>query len=185
MRKARLAAAMVLTAPFVPMIFQGEEFATSSQFLYFADHEDRELARAVSEGRRREHAPDGAWDSLPDPELQTTFDLSKLNWKELEEPAHAEMMGWYRSLIVLRLSNPSLIDGDLDSVEVQIEEDQGCLSMKRGSIQCLYNFSENAVRVAVLAHGQLLLASDPAISYERDEVSLPGLSFVALGLAAL
>ena len=59
--RARIAAALVLLAPFVPMLFQGEEWAASSPFQYFADHDDSELARLVSEGRKREFAPFG-WD---------------------------------------------------------------------------------------------------------------------------
>ena len=50
MDRAKVAAGLVLTAPFVPMIFQGEEFAASTPFQYFADHEDPEMARAVKEG---------------------------------------------------------------------------------------------------------------------------------------
>ncbi len=53
MDRAKVAAGLVLTAPFIPMIFQGEEFAASTPFLYFADHDDPEMARAVKEGRRR------------------------------------------------------------------------------------------------------------------------------------
>ncbi len=52
MDRAKVAAGIVLTAPFVPMIFQGEEFAASTPFLYFADHEDPEMAKAVKEGRK-------------------------------------------------------------------------------------------------------------------------------------
>ena len=57
--RAKIAAALVLTSPFVPMIFQGEEWAASSPFQYFADHDDAEMARLVSEGRKREFAAFG------------------------------------------------------------------------------------------------------------------------------
>ncbi len=69
MDRAKVAAGLVLTAPFVPMIFQGEEFAASTPFLYFADHEDPEMARSVKEGRRGEFAAFG-WnpEEIPDPE---------------------------------------------------------------------------------------------------------------------
>ena len=49
----RLRAALVLLGPFVPMLFQGEEWAASTPFQYFADHDDPELARAVSAGRKQ------------------------------------------------------------------------------------------------------------------------------------
>ena len=50
----KVGAALVLLSPFVPMLFQGEEWGASTPFLYFTDHPDPELGRAVREGRRRE-----------------------------------------------------------------------------------------------------------------------------------
>jgi maltooligosyltrehalose trehalohydrolase len=66
--RAKVAAAVVLLSPFIPMIFQGEEWAASSPFQYFADHDDAEMARLVAEGRRKEFAAFG-WppESIPDP----------------------------------------------------------------------------------------------------------------------
>ena len=82
--RAKIAAAIVFVSPFIPMIFQGEEWAASSPFQYFADHDDPELARAVSEGRRKEFAAFlvGNPDMIPDPEKPETFHRSKLNWNE-------------------------------------------------------------------------------------------------------
>ena len=82
--RAKIAAALVLLGPFLPMLFQGEEWASSSPFQYFADHEDPEMARQVSEGRRKEFAAFG-WDpdAIPDPEDRRTFQRSKLNWEEV------------------------------------------------------------------------------------------------------
>jgi maltooligosyltrehalose trehalohydrolase len=185
MRKAKLAAAMVMTAPFVPMIFQGEEFAASSPFLYFADHEDEELARAVSQGRRREHAADGIWDAIPDPEAQATFDRSKLNWEELGEPEQAEMLEWYRSLVSLRMSQPSLLDGEMAHVEVTFDDAQGWLCMKRGPVKMLYNFSDEAVSMAVPANGWVLLTSEPALPTKDSAISVPPFGFVALNVGWL
>ena len=83
----------MLTGPFVPMLFQGEEWAASTPFQYFADHEDPELARAVSEGRKQEFAAFG-WDPalIPDPENPAAFEASKLKWEETTQPGHAEML---------------------------------------------------------------------------------------------
>ncbi|HVF20015.1 MAG TPA: malto-oligosyltrehalose trehalohydrolase, partial [Mycobacteriales bacterium] len=47
-------AALVLLSPFVPMLFQGEEWGARTPFLYFTDHDDPELADAVRTGRRAE-----------------------------------------------------------------------------------------------------------------------------------
>ena len=44
---AKIGAALVLTSPYVPMLFQGEEWGADSPFLYFVDFEDEpDLARS-------------------------------------------------------------------------------------------------------------------------------------------
>ena len=73
----------MLLSPFVPMLFQGEEWGASTPFLYFTDHQDPELGQAVREGRRREY-PVGEGAEVPDPQDPTTFLRSKLDWSELE-----------------------------------------------------------------------------------------------------
>ncbi len=132
MQRAKVAAALVFTAPFVPMLFQGEEFAASTPFQYFADHDDPKMAKSVSEGRRREFAAFG-WDpaSIPDPENPETFRRSKLNWEEIGDGRHAEMLEWYRKLIHLRRNSPSLNDGDLHNITVAFDEDDRWLTIDR------------------------------------------------------
>jgi len=180
MQKAKLAAALVMTAPFVPMLFQGEEFAASTPFLYFADHDHPELARAVSEGRKREHAHDGAWDSIPDPESQESFDQSKLNWNELKDAEHTEMLDWYRRLIQLRKSQPSLMNGDRAQIKIEFDEAQSWLSMQRGSLQLFYNFSESLVSLEVPPNCRLQIVSDAAVRLSGSSLKVPALAFAAL-----
>ena len=133
--RAKIAAALVLLGPFIPMLFQGEEWAANSPFLYFADHRDRNLARQVSEGRRREFTAFG-WDpsTIPDPESPETFERSKLNWNELSEPAHAEILDWYRKLIQLRRITPSFNNGEPGNTRVLYSEEQRWLRVTRGRI---------------------------------------------------
>jgi maltooligosyltrehalose trehalohydrolase len=113
--RAMVAAAVVMMSPFVPMIFQGEEWAASSPFQYFADHQDPALAKAVSEGRCKEFEVFG-WDptTIPDPENRDTFVHSKLKWDEANQGDHARMKDWYRDLIRLRRSTLSLNNGGND-----------------------------------------------------------------------
>lgn len=105
--KAKIAAALLLTSPFTPMLFAGEEWAASTPFLYFTNHADPAVGRAVSEGRRREFAAFG-WkpDEVPDPQSRATFERSKLRWDELDRPPHNEMLDFYRRLIRLRRTLP-------------------------------------------------------------------------------
>src|SRR3546814_7686817 len=89
------------------MLFAGEEWAASSPFQYFSDHQDPDLARAVSEGRRRGFASFGwAPDDVPDPQDPATFERPKLRWDELGGAAHQRTLDWYRTLIALRRRLP-------------------------------------------------------------------------------
>lgn len=99
----KAAAALLLTSPFVAMLFQGEEWAATTPFLFFTDHADPHLGRAVAEGRKREFAAFG-WDrqEIPDPQDPATFERSRLDWGELDQPAHREILAWYRELIKIR-----------------------------------------------------------------------------------
>jgi maltooligosyltrehalose trehalohydrolase len=95
-------AALTILSPFVPLLFQGEEWAAQSPFLYFTDHQDLELGRLVAEGRSREFMAFRWQGDVPNPQEAGTFSRSKLNWQEPSLPQHAEMLAWYRALIRLR-----------------------------------------------------------------------------------
>ena len=75
--RAKIAAALVLLSPFVPMLFQGEEWAASSPFQYFADQTIRNWLGSFQKGEEKEFAAFG-WDpaSIPDPE--SARDLRRL-----------------------------------------------------------------------------------------------------------
>lgn len=147
---ARVGAAFSLTAPFVPLLFQGEEWAATSPFLYFTDHFEAELGREVERGRRREFAEFG-WRSqdAPDPQDPDTFGRSRLRWDEAEQEPHASFLLWIRDLIRLRREHPDLLDGCLDRVRVRFDETERWLAMRRGGIVTLGNFSGRKVRVPI------------------------------------
>ena len=142
--RLRIAAALLLTSPFVPMLFQGEEWGASTPFQYFTDHDDPELGRAVSDGRRGEFASFG-WspDDVPDPQAVETFERSKLDWSEPDRPPHATLLDWYRQLIRLRKSLPELTDGRTDRVEVSVDGQR--LTFRRGRVTVMCDFENDAV----------------------------------------
>ena len=90
----KVAAALVLTAPFTPLLFQGEEWGASTPFQYFTDHHDPELGRAISEGRRAEFVGFG-WrpEDVPDPQDPATAARSTLDWEEATQEPHAAHAG--------------------------------------------------------------------------------------------
>src|SRR5690606_9927498 len=79
--KLKLAAGIMLVAPFVPMLFMGEEFAEEHPFQYFVSHGDKDLVKAVQEGRKREFEYfNYNKGDFPDPVSTKTFEASILNW---------------------------------------------------------------------------------------------------------
>ena len=174
MDRAKVGAAVVLTAPFVPLLFQGEEFAASTPFQYFADHNDPEMARAVSEGRKREFAAFG-WkpEDVPDPEKMETFARSKLNWDEVNEGHHAEMMDWYRRLIRLRHESPSLNDGDPGHEKVQFNEAGRWMRIDRGLVTVMFNLGDEGVEFERPGGAALVLASGEDVAVKERSVMVP------------
>lgn len=172
--RQRIAAALVLLSPFVPMLFQGEEFGASSPFQYFTHHSDPELARAVSEGRRREFSAFG-WplESIPDPQDVATFERSKLRWEEVSEQPHAALLDWYKKLITLRRSTPALTDGRMDSVKVNFSEESKWLVFRRGAIQVVCNFAPYRQPIPIKGMPQEVIGSESNWELRPGHLELP------------
>lgn len=166
--RAKIAAAAVLLGPFIPMLFQGEEWAASSPFQYFADHDDPTMARLVAEGRKKEFAAFG-WDpaSIPDPEKPETFERSKLKWTERHEGEHAEMLAWYRDLIHLRRTTPSLNQGEPGQTRVQYDQAEMWFCIERGDVTVSCNLGKSEQWLQVPKGGQVVLGSR-GVTKEKD-----------------
>src|ERR1700722_751395 len=87
----RIAAVLLLTSPFTPMIWMGEEWAASTRWPYFTSHTDPGL-RDIGQ-RRQEEFADHGWDTsqMIDPQDPRAFHDAVLKWNEIREPAHAQM----------------------------------------------------------------------------------------------
>ncbi len=151
--RAKIGAALLLTSPFVPMLFQGEEWAASTPFCFFNDLASEELRAAVREGRKREHGFSDYTDRIPDPTDPATRDSSVLRWAERGQGEHAEMLSWYRALIALRREQPALSDPAPASIEVRSRD--GAIEIKRGSFRVVANLTDAAFPV----EGEVILAS--------------------------
>ena len=181
MDAAKVAAGIVLTAPFVPLMFQGEEFAASTPFLYFADHDDPEMANAVREGRKRDFAAFGfRAQEIPDPEARETFDRSKLNWAEIGEGRHKEMLEWYRALIHLRRGSVALNDGDMGHIHVRFNEQALWLVMDRGGVQVLVNLGPQDADFAVAEGFRVALVSRDGVHGDAGKILLPPMTLAVL-----
>ncbi len=111
----RAASALLCLVPYTPLLFMGQEWAASSPFQFFTDHEPA-LGRLVTEGRREEFRGFAAFrdaaarDRIPDPQAEETFLRSKLRWSELAEREHAATLQLYVELLRWRRALPALRD---------------------------------------------------------------------------
>lgn len=104
---AKLAAGTVLLAPFVPLLFMGEEYAEAAPFLYFISHSDAGLLKGVRAGRKKEFKAfhhDKA--EMPDPGAASTYEQSKLHWEQRSQGKHAQMLAFYQACLRLRNATP-------------------------------------------------------------------------------
>lgn len=101
----RAASVLLCLSPYAPLLFMGQEWAASSPFLYFTDHEGA-YGRQVSEGRRREFEKSGFYPGenggFPDPQEEAMFQRSKLNWNERKQGVHRGLLELYRRALKFR-----------------------------------------------------------------------------------
>ncbi|MEV6370718.1 malto-oligosyltrehalose trehalohydrolase [Micromonospora musae] len=169
----RVGATLLMTAPFTPMLFMGEEWAASTPWQFFTSHPEPELAAAVVTGRRREFASHG-WPAgeVPDPQDPQTFARSRLDWAELDKPEHREMLEFHRRLIALRKSRTDLSDPRLNAVQVQ--HGNQFLVMRRGDTLVAANLADRAQGISLPGVARkVLLATGEGVTVMRDRIQLP------------
>jgi maltooligosyltrehalose trehalohydrolase len=160
-----LGAAIVLTSPYTPMLFMGEEWGAATPFAYFTDHQEPELAEAIRRGRRAEFAGHGwAADDVPDPQAVDTFRRSKLDWAAQDRA----LLERYRALIRLRRERPEL---RLDHVDVEFDEEERRLIMFRGGLRVVLNLGGGPARLDLPA--KILWASSDAVRTIGDQLMTP------------
>jgi maltooligosyltrehalose trehalohydrolase len=158
--RLEVAAALLLTSPFTPMLFQGEEWGAGTPFRYFTDHQDPNLGSAVSEGRRFEFAAFG-WEpsEIPDPQAMDTFVRSKLDWDEPGRNDHARILRWYATLVGLRKTTPELSDPRPESINVSVDPDTSLLVVERGAVIVLANLGPAPSRFEFGGSFEIMAAS--------------------------
>ena len=179
-------AATYLLAPAVPLIFMGEEHGESSPFLYFTDHGDESLKRAVSEGRRREFGLELPSSQIPDPQDPDTFERSRIH-HELSG-SQAALRGFYQALLALRHDRRSL--RELDRARTITNNDGRVLEMRRyfedEHILLIVNLSTAPATWTLPAGSWSLLADagahgGPATGISGDTLELERFAAVLLG----
>ena len=180
-----IAAVLVLTGPFSPMLFMGEEWAASTPWAFFTSHTDPELGAATGKGRLDEFARMG-WDPalVPDPQAMSTFLDSKLDWSEPETGDHARMLELYRKLAQLRRARPELTDPRFGTTSVAFDDDQRWLLINRSGVLIAVNVADEIRSIPLRSPaGSVLLQTGDGVVVSDESVILPGHRAVVLAPA--
>ena len=181
-----VAAVLTLTTPGTPMLFQGEEWGASTPWQFFVSGLDAALADATAAGRIEEFARMG-WDAtlVPDPSDPATFERSKLDWTELDEPAHARLLDLYRRLARLRRERPELTDpGCVErSAGSSVAPGGRVYRLGRGAARVLVNLSEVPWEVEWRDGDEVWIATKDA-SVDAGVIVVPADAAVVVGPSA-
>jgi maltooligosyltrehalose trehalohydrolase len=149
--------ALLLCLPMTPLLFMGQEWAASSPFLYFTDHEP-ELGELVRRGRRKEFehfaaftAPESR-ERIPDPQAPSTFEASRLRWAERTAPSHQRILDLYRALLSLRRTDPVFRKAGRDDLHAEAHADVLVVRIGLGTEArlVLANFGKSGVPLSEL-----------------------------------
>lgn len=162
----KLMAAATLVAPFVPMLFMGEEWAAQTPFQYFVSHTEPTLVEAVRKGRKAEFAAFNAEGEAPDPQSEDTFNRSKLNWGELSNEHGATMFCYYQKLIILRKELAALRILNRETLNIAVDQENKTLLLQRWhnheKVCCVMNFSDRLQQIQLPANEQWQVKLDSA-----------------------
>jgi maltooligosyltrehalose trehalohydrolase len=193
----KLAAVLTLCSPFLPLLFMGEEYGETAPFFYFTSFEDRNLAEAVREGRKKELGSHYSESEFADPQAETTFERCKLDWSKIGSQPYSSMLRLYRDLISLRKQYPSLGNCRKDLTKLKIDErgERQVVTMKRvdpdgtGAL-LIFNFSAGVQSIPIadesaplrlrLWTGDDLYGGDPG-PQPAETISTSGEAIVSLG----
>ncbi|MEW6183426.1 MAG: malto-oligosyltrehalose trehalohydrolase [Bacillota bacterium] len=149
----KLAAGMVFLSPFLPLVFMGEEYGETAPFQYFTSHSDPALIKAVRKGRREEFASFNWAGEVPDPQDESTFRNSCLNFELRLHGRHKVLLELYRLLIAFYRQLPALSAPDMGNIDVFILENKKVLAIQRhyadSAAFAVFSFSSAAETVTL------------------------------------
>ena len=144
----KLMAAAVITSPYLPMLFMGEEYGETNPFLFFVNHTDPEFINQVREGRKADFTAFHTGGEVPDPTFYDTFSKSQLQWHLINQGSHKTLLSYYKKLISLRKLLPALKYLNRKQLKVDVNKDNQILTLHRWHendyVLILMNFSDNS-----------------------------------------
>jgi maltooligosyltrehalose trehalohydrolase len=191
----RLAASLLLLAPYVPLIFMGQEYGEPRPFQYFCSFSDPTLIENVRAGRRREFEAfhkDGL--DVPDPQAESTLAVSRLSWSWEADPHRSGTRRLYQDLLRARREWPAL-RCYVQRTASLLPTDHPVLELTRGtsgtgphqSIRALFNLSSHEQPVPAGSHGRLEWSSEAERyhgtrrAHHSDQILLPNECLICNG----
>ncbi len=170
----KLASMLLFFSPYIPLLFMGQEFSTSTPFYYFTSFEDQELAQKVYEGYKQEMQVGSDEHFDVNPQSLDRFLQSKLNWQEVKN--NEETLLFYKKLIAMRKEEPCLSNCNKELTQVAFDEAGKWLTIKRGDSTTaseallVLNFAPNdqAVPIPQLSGNWLLQCANMDMSIEQS-----------------
>lgn len=143
----KLGAGALLLAPYIPLLFMGQEYGEEAPFLYFVSHTDADLNAAVRQGRKEEFKAFAWLGEALDPDKEETFRKSLLDWNKKYSGNHRILLNLHRELLSMRRQVPALAVLDTERLEVVFSEEPSVMVMTRftenSKVLCLFNFSSS------------------------------------------
>ncbi len=190
-----LAQGIFLLSPHIPLIFMGEEWSASTPFQFFVDFEnDPDLAKAVRDGRRGEFKRFKAFTDpemsqrIPDPTDRATFERSRLDWSEAEQPPYRDALSQTRDLLKLRQAEiVPLLKSDYRGSRYTVSSEKALdvtWTFSSGSLRLLANFGHGPVS-GTMDEGTRVLWSSSGIAPTGSGLQLsPWTAIIMKGTSA-
>jgi maltooligosyltrehalose trehalohydrolase len=148
--RLRLGAAALFLSPYIPMLFMGEEYGEQNPFLFFTSYKDKDLIEAVRKGRKEQLSRFNYQEELADPQDESSFEKSKLNWMLRQKKENHQLLEWYRQLITLRRKKEELQNFNKNDIHVYPINQSGFVLHRQceggtAHLLALFNLTDNEI----------------------------------------
>lgn len=164
LESAKLATALVVLSPYIPLFFMGEEYGEDAPFLFFTSFSDQTLAENVRKGRKEEHGTKSSEIEIPDPQSSETFEHSRINWQHSQTNRGKKILEYYRTLVSLRKTLVSSLEKPFLSKVSESEQEQLLILRfgKENSAVAVANFDSQLCSLEIDFDGEFLNVLDSA-----------------------
>ncbi|MFA4904759.1 MAG: malto-oligosyltrehalose trehalohydrolase [Desulfobaccales bacterium] len=149
----KLAAAVVLFSPFIPLLFMGEEYGETAPFPYFVSHSDPDLLDAVRRGRREDFSSLPGSAEPPDPQAEATMQSARLDHSLRHQGRHRLLYELYKEMLKLRHETRAGAELSKDHLEVACLERESTLVVRRWGreeqVAAIFHFGDTVESVNV------------------------------------